>query len=137
MSRVVVLDAEALSELARERGRRFAEVRAAIEAAHRLEREVLVPAVVLAELYRGRGHNQVVDACLARESAIHVRDTNRTFARYVGGILAGAGVGSEHLVDAHVVAVAVEAGGGVVLTGDEEDLQRLADPYRNVQVVRL
>ncbi len=38
------------------------------------------------------------------------------------------------MVGAHVVAVAVEAGGGVVLTGDPEDLERLADPYRSVVV---
>ena len=87
MSRVLVLDAEALSSLARQRGPHFREVRAAIEAARRLKREVITPAVILAELYRGRGHNQIVDACMSRESFIGVRDTDREFARYVGGIL--------------------------------------------------
>lgn len=105
-----------------------------MEAARRLRREVVTPAVVLAELYRGRGHNQVVDACLGRETGISVRDTDRAFARLVGGVLAAARAGSSELADAHAVAAAVEAGGGVVITGDETDLARLAAPYPNVQV---
>jgi hypothetical protein len=44
--------------------RRQREVRAALAAAERLGREVIVPAVVLAALYRGRGHSQLVDAAL-------------------------------------------------------------------------
>lgn len=137
MSRVLVLDAEALSVLARERGARFREVRAAVEAARRLHREVITPAVVLAELYRGPGHNQVVDACLSRDSFIEVRDTDREFARYVGGVLGAARTGSDDLADAHVVAAAVEAGGGLVLTVDRDDLDRLSAPYPNVQIAAI
>lgn len=133
MSRVLVLDAEALSALARGRGQRFGEVRAAVEAARRLRREVTTPAVILAELYRGPGHNQIVDACLNRDSFIEVRDTDRDFARYVGGVLRAAGAGSNDMADAHVVAAAVEAGGGLVLTVDLDDLERLSAPYPNVQ----
>ena len=62
------------------------------------------------------------------------RDTDRTLARIVGGILASASAGSEDLADAHVVALAVEKGGGLVLTGDPDDLQRLAAAYRDVVV---
>lgn len=137
MSLVLVLDTEALSSLAGGRGRRFEEVRAALEAARRLGRDVLTPAVVLAELYRGPGRNQIVDACLSRESPLGVRDTDRPLARMVGGVLAAAGAGSEDLADAHVVAVAVEAGGGVVVTTDEADLTRLAAPYPHVHVAAL
>lgn len=131
---VLVLDAEALSGLARQRGPRFREVRAAIEAARRLRRDIITPAVVLAELYRGRGHNQVVDSCLSRESFIDVRDTDREFARYVGGVLTAARADSSDLADAHAVASAVEAGGGVILTGDRDDLERLAAAYPNIHV---
>ena len=137
MSRVVVLDAEALAALGGKPTARNREVRAAMRAAERLKRPVLVPAVVLAELYRGPKHNQVVDSCLARETGIGVRDTDRPLAKLVGGVLAAAGAGSEHLVDAHVVAAAVELGGGVALTGDADDLERLAVAYRNVTVVAL
>lgn len=137
MSRVLVLDAEALSSLARQRGPHFREVRAAIEAARQLNREVITPAVILAELYRGRGHNQIVDACMSRESFIGVRDTDREFARYVGGVLTTAQADSHDIADAHAVAVAVEAGGGVILTADANDLKRLAAAYPNIHVARI
>lgn len=134
MSPALVLDAEALSCLARPRGSRFRDVRAALEAARRLHREVITPAVVLAELYRGPGQNQVVDACLGREVGIRIRETDRGFARYVGGVLSAARAGPQDVVDAHVVAVAVEAGGGVILTSDVDDLTRLGAAYRNVHI---
>lgn len=132
MTLSLVLDAEALSRLARTGGR--AEVRAALEAARRLRRDVLTPAVVLAELYRGPRHNQLVDALLAREAGIAVRVTDRHLARLVGGVLSAADADSRHLAAAHVVATAVETGGGVVLTGDPTDLQRLAAGYPNIHV---
>lgn len=137
MSRALVLDAEALSSLSRQQGQRFSETRAALEAARRLRRDVLVPAVVLAELYRGPKQNQVVDSCLSRETGLTVRDTDRDFARLVGAVLGAAKAGSEDLADAHCIAAAVEAGGGVVVTGDTGDLGRLAAPYPNVQVSQI
>lgn len=108
-----------------------------MEAARRLSRPVVIPAVVLAELCRGAGPSSLIDACLSRETGIDVRDTDRSFARLVGGVLAAARAGSIDLADAHVVAVAVEAGGGVALTGDRDDLHRLAGAYPNVTVVGL
>lgn len=137
MSQVLVLDAEALSCLASPRGVRYQEVRAALEAAHRLRREVVTPAVVLAELYRGRGHNQIIDSCLSRETGVLVRETDRTFARLVGSVLASAHATSADLADAHVVAAAVESGGGVLLTGDKADLERLAGSYPGVHVAAI
>lgn len=134
MSGPVVLDAEAFSALAGRPTLREREVRAAMRAADRLGRDVVVPTVVLAELYRVLRHSQLVDSCLSRETGVCSRDTDRRLARLVGGVLAGAGAGAEHLADAHVVAVAVEAGGGLILTGDESDLERLAAPYPNILV---
>lgn len=137
MSRCVVLDAEALSALAGRPSARQQEVRAALTAALGLGREVIVPAVVLAELYRSRGRSALIDACLSRETGLLVRATDRSFARLVGATLAAARAGSALMVDAHVVAAAVEAGGGVVLTGDPRDLQRLAAAYGHVRVVAI
>jgi predicted nucleic acid-binding protein len=137
MNRCVVLDAGAVSALAGRPERRQLEVRAAMRAAARLGREVLIPAVILAELYRGPRQNHVVDACLARETGIRIRETDRALARLVGGVLAAAGAGSQHLADAHVIATAVDLGGGLALTSDTEDLGRLAAAYRNVVVVGL
>lgn len=137
MSRCLVLDAEAVSALSGKRSARQAEVRAALTAALRLGRDVVVPAVVLAELYRGPKRAAFVDACLSRETGVVVRSTDRSFARLVGGILAAARASTGMIVDAHVVAAAVEAGGGVVLTSDPDDLGRLAAPHRDVTVVAL
>ena len=110
-------------------------VRRAMEAAARTGQDVVVPTLVLAELYRGAGRSQLIDALLARhEEAIACRDTDRNLARFVGAVLHGAGVGSQYMVDAHVVAIAAEAGGGVLLTSDADDLGRLAAPYRSILV---
>jgi predicted nucleic acid-binding protein len=106
VSRALILDSEALATLGGRASRRQEEVRAAMRAAALLQRDVIVPAVVLAELYRGAGRNQAVDACLARETGIRVRDTDRPLARLVG----------------------------VVLTGDPDDLASLAAPYPNITV---
>lgn len=130
----VVLDAEALSALAGPDTDRQREVRAALRAALRLDRDVVVPTVVLAELYRGSHRSQALDACLARETGLVFRDTDRSLSRQVGGVLAAAGAGSEHIVDGHVVAVAVERGGGLVLTGDPTDLARLGASFGSVIV---
>jgi predicted nucleic acid-binding protein len=132
---IIALDAEAFNALARSDSIRKQRVRRIIREATALGRQVVVPSVVLAELYRGRGHNQLVDACLARErESIESRDTDRSLARIVGGVLAGAKAGSQMIVDAHVVAIAVEAGGGVIVTGDEHDLNRLSAPYPHLVV---
>jgi hypothetical protein len=105
-----------------------------MRAAARLGRDVMVPTVILAELYRGPRRSQFVDACLSRETGVRTRDTDRRLARLVGGVLVGARAGSESLTDAHVVAAAVEAGGGLILTGDTADLIGLAAPYPNIVV---
>lgn len=137
MTTVLVLDSEALSQLARGKGTRFREVRAAVEAAARLGRAVVVPAVTLAELYRSPKENQLIDSLLNREPGFVVKETDRSFARLVGGVLWAARSGSGHLADAHTVAAAVDAGGGVILTGDFDDLQRLSASFPNVTVVRV
>jgi hypothetical protein len=98
---------------------------------------VIVPTGVLAKLYRP-GHLAMVDACLARsDGAPATRDTDRGLARLVGGVLAAASAGSDHLADAHVVATAVEGGPSIVVTGDPDDLGRLAAPFASVTVVGL
>lgn len=133
----VVLDSEGFAALADSSSRLHGEVVALLRAAQRLGRSVLVPAVVLAELYRGRGRSALMDACLSRETGIEVRSTDRRLARLVGGVLVGAGAGSEAIVDAHVVATAVERGGGVLVTSDPDDLERLAAAYAGMTVVHL
>jgi predicted nucleic acid-binding protein len=132
---IVALDAEAINALAGPDSVRKQRVRRILRVAEKLGREVVVPSVILAELYRGRGRNQLVDACLARERAsLASRDTDRDLARIVGGVLTAARARSAMLADAHVVAVAVEAGGGVLVTGDPVDLNQLSSSYNHIVV---
>jgi predicted nucleic acid-binding protein len=129
----VVLDAEAVNALLDPRHPAERTVRRALEAARRLRRDVAIATITLAELYRGAGRSQALDALLARQPAgLLLRDTDRSLARLVGAILAESRANSALIADAHPVAVAVESGGGVVLTADADDLRRLASPYRTV-----
>ncbi len=131
----LVLDSEGFSALARSRqGSPPGPVHAALRAAVESGSEVVVPAAVLAEQYRGGPHDQVVDSCLGRHTGIDVVNTDRRLARAVGHLLSRAGRGSERHVDATTVAVAVAAGGGVVLTADVDDLQELATDLVGVTV---
>jgi hypothetical protein len=135
VSRVVALDAGAVDALVTEPAAAGTHVRAVLRAAHRLGRSVTIPSLVLAELYRGGRRDAGVDSFINRQHGIELRDTDRGFARLVGGLLAAAELGSEAIVDAHVVAAVVEQGGGVCVTGDARDLERIAAPYRNVTIV--
>lgn len=123
----LVLDSEAFSALARSRtGTHPGTIHAALKAAVETGANVVVPAAVLAEQYRGGRHDQIADSCLGRFTGIEVADTTRHLARRIGNLLARGGRGSADHVDATVVAAAVAAGGGVIATGDPDDLATLA-----------
>ncbi len=62
-------------------------------------------------------------------------DTDFTLARLVGSILYSGNVGTEDLVDAHVVAICSIHGAGLVITVDPEDILRLAQAVPSVRVV--
>ena len=136
--KTLVLDSEAISRLARAKG---GAARGAVYewlcAAERMGADVVVPAAVLAEQYRGAGYDQVLDACLTRYPGIQVIDTTRSLARRIGNLLASIKAGSEHHVDATVVAVALAQGGGVILTSDPDDLSRLASSSPGIKIVAL
>lgn len=129
----LVLDSQAFSVLARGQSAEKSVVRAALRAALETEARVVVPAAVLAELYRGGTHDQIVDSCLGRNT-IGVVDTTKQLARQVGNLLARAGRGSRDHVDATVVAAAVSHGGGVILTSDVGDISALADGLIGITV---
>jgi predicted nucleic acid-binding protein len=136
----LVLDAEAVNALLDPRHPAEQKVRKAMRAARRLGRDVVIATGTLAELYRGAGRNQAIDALIAREArnnGLQLRDTDRSLARLIGALLSEAGASSALFADAHPVAVAVEAGGGVVQTADPDDLARLAAPYRTVLIDEL
>jgi len=132
-----VLDAEAVQALVQADHRSRRQVHHLLEAASRLQRDVVVPAVTLADLYRGVRRTQNVDAALApHEQYLVIRNTDRALARLVGALLASVKLGSAHIADAHVAAVAVEEQ-GLVLTGDPDDMERLVAGTPTVTVVAL
>jgi len=135
--RTVVLDSEALSRLARaHQGQTPGVVHAWIRAAANESASVVVPAAVLAEQYRGGRYDSAVDSCLARYPGIEVKDTTRPLARTIGGILARAGQGSAHHVDATVVAVATTSPeSSVILTSDPDDMTVLVAGDPTIAVI--
>lgn len=115
----LILDSGAVIALSRRDDR----ARAALAAAWEVGAEVSIPAVVVAETVRGSGPrdapvNRVIGA--VGEVGVAGEATGRA-----AGTLLGA-AGSDATVDALVVADAVERGGGVILTGDPDDLGHLA-----------
>jgi PIN domain nuclease of toxin-antitoxin system len=138
--RALVLDSEAISRLARDRARRaeLRTVHAFLTAAVAARSPVRAPAAVLAEQYRGRGHDQTVDAMLSRHGgAIKIVDTDRDLARTIGHLLARHGRGAADHVDAAVVGTAVRLGGAIIMTSDEDDIGALADGLPGVAVETL
>lgn len=132
-----MLDAEAVQALIQADHPSRRQVHHLLEAASRLQRDVVVPAVTLAELYRGVRRTRNVDAALApQEQYLVIRHTDRDFARLVGALLASVKLGSEHIADAHVAAAAVEEQ-GLILTGDPDDMERLVAGTPTVTVVEL
>jgi predicted nucleic acid-binding protein len=139
----VVLDSAALSDLASPcvRGP-SAFFWSVLEQAWSDQRDVVVPAVVCAEVCRGVARTRQVESLLARHdpqrkqrSPIRVVDTNFALARLVGTVLEASRAGSEDLVDAHLVAVCIDRGGGLILTTDLLDLQRLSAPFVGVRII--
>jgi hypothetical protein len=135
----LVLDSQGISVLARSHpGDAFGRAQAFLVAALRTNSPVLLPAAVLAEQYRGGRFDQPIDAFLARHrDAVMIVDTDRSLARLIGNLLARAGLGTAHHVDATVVAVAARAGGGVILSADPRDVGVLAQGAPGIQVVAL
>ena len=120
----VVLGSEAVAALARGSEQERI-VRAALTAAREQSAEVVVPAVALAELYRGVAQDLAVDGCLGFEGGITVVPTDRPLARRIGKIRADAGRGADDHADASLVAVCAAAGGGLILTGDPNKVSEL------------
>lgn len=128
----LVLDAAGLEALcAAKPPDRF---RALLAEAHRRGREVIAPTLVCAEIARGRARTAALEAAVGRHDrargerpAVRLVDTTFDLARQVGAILEAAKAGSERIVDAHVVAVCVAFGGGLIVTSDPSDIVELAD----------
>ncbi|MCA1846382.1 MAG: type II toxin-antitoxin system VapC family toxin [Actinobacteria bacterium] len=108
-------------------------IRALLAEAHRRGREVLVPTIVCAEVARGAARTRALEATVSRhdrqraeQPPLRLIDSDFALARQVGAILHATHSSSDRIVDAHVVAVCVPTGGGLVVTSDPNDIAALA-----------
>jgi predicted nucleic acid-binding protein len=122
----LILDSRAVIALSRGDQRARAFLARALE----LRAPVEVPVVVVAETTRGGPRDTTVNRILKAVGS--VSEAREVHGRTAGRLLAAAH--STHTVDALVVAHAVEAGGAHILTGDQEDLGRLAASYPEVWI---
>jgi hypothetical protein len=103
-----------------------------LASAARLGIPVRVPTAVLAEAYRGTPADAALDRVLGR--GIRPFTTGQAAARLAGGLRHRDRLDSCHIVDALVVATAIRLGGGIVATGDLDDLRSLARDHPNINV---
>ncbi len=122
----LILDSGAVIALSRNDQR----ARAALAAAWEAGVEVSIPSLVVAETVRGSAKDAPVNRVI--KAVGEVRPADEGTGRVAGGLLGAAR--SNSTVDAVVVASAIELGGGVVLTGDPDDLEAFANGHPEVVV---
>jgi predicted nucleic acid-binding protein len=125
----LILDSGAVIGLSRNDER----ARAALVAAWEAGVEVLVPAVVLAETVRSSAEGAPVKRVL--KAIGEVIPVDAQVGRAAGGLLGAAR--SSSTIDALVVASAARIGGGVILTGDADDLTTLARGHQAILIEAL
>jgi predicted nucleic acid-binding protein len=130
----LVLDARALEVIADPKADLQAaqRMRDMLDSADRMGIPVRVPTAVLVEAYRGTPADAAVDRILAR--GIRPVTLGQATARQAGNLRHRDRLNSCHTVDAVVVATAIRFGGGIVATGDPEDLRSLARDHANVRI---
>lgn len=140
MSPPLILDADGADALSEQPPPEA--LRALLEEAWRRRSDVVVPALVCAECCRGTGRTRAIEAALSRHRrarlswpAVRIVTTDFALARRVGSILYGASATTADIVDAHCVAIAAAYGGGIVVTADPADIERLASAVPAVRVV--
>ena len=138
MAEALILDSEAINALARatERGVLAERARAILATAVERRSLVRVPSPVLAEVCRGSRFDAAVNRLLLGRG-ISVCDLTRSIAQRAGEILHKSSLSSQQAMDAFVVATALEFDAAVIATGDEDDMKRLAAPYRNLRIFRI
>lgn len=124
--RLLILDSGAVIALARGDHK----VRAFLARAIKARALIEIPVVVVAETIRGGPRDAPVHRILKTLGS--VPETREAHGRTAGRLLGAAR--SASTVDALVVAHAVEAGGAHILTGDRDDLERLAAPHPEVWI---
>ena len=122
----LILDSGAVIALTRGDQR----ARAFLSRALELGASIEIPVVVLAETVRGGPRDAPLNRVLKAIGSVPA--AQEAHGRIAGQLLGSAR--SASTVDALVVAQAVEAGGAQILTGDREDLERLAAAHPEVWI---
>lgn len=125
----LILDSGAVIALTRGDQRARAFLTRALE----LGAAVEIPVAVLAETIRGGPRDAPVNRLLKAVGTVPV--AHESHGRIAGQLLGAAR--SSSTIDALVVAQALEGGGAQILTGDREDLERLAASHPEVWILPL
>ncbi|MEP7011470.1 MAG: PIN domain-containing protein [Acidobacteriota bacterium] len=125
----LILDSGAVIGLARGDQR----ARAFLARALDMDASIEIPVVVVAETIRGDPRDAPIHRILKAVGS--VPEARESHGRTAGRLLGAAR--SASTIDALVVAHAVEAGGGQILTGDPDDLAPLAAPHPEVWIQAL
>ena len=105
-------------------------IRAFLRRSIELDVPAEIPVVVVAETIRGEDRDATVNRVL--KAVGEVPETTPAVGRCAGRLLGE--TRSSATIDALVVAHAVEAGGGTILTSDAKDLNALASAHPEVQI---
>jgi len=122
---VITFDTGALIALERGRDR----IRRVFRAAEQTRMRIFVPAVVLAEWWRGRPPARL----RLLLDALTIEPIGKELGRLAGEAIAA--IPQATAIDALVMACAAQRG-GVVYTSDVEDLTRLSAHFRSVRVLQ-
>jgi hypothetical protein len=131
---VLVLDTRALEVIADRRADPAAarRVRNMLAAAAQIGVPVVVPTAVLSEAYRGTPGDAAIDHVLGH--GIRPITMGRAMARLAGALRSRDHLDSCHTVDAFVVATTARLGGGILATGDPDDMRSLARDHHSVRI---
>ena len=135
MTPFVVLDAAAFDVLGTPRD---SSLRALLRRTVERGGKVSCAAVTLAEVCRGLARTRQMEAALARSHGgqrIRVVATDERLGKLVGAILHHAGLGSDRIADAHVVAICAPSDAALVLTEDPGDIAELAVAIPGCRIV--
>lgn len=125
----LILDSGAVIALSRHKPG----ARAALAVAHDVGADVSIPSVVVAETVRGTAEDAPVNRII--KAVGEVSSADESTARVAGALLGS--ISLDATIDALVVASAVNLGGGVILTGDPDDLGALAVDHPGVVIEAL
>lgn len=95
---------------------------------------VYIPTPVLAEVFQGDPADAALHLLL-RRLALRVIPFDHAAARLTGALRRRDGLDSCHIVDCAVAATAIRLGGGLIVTGDPDDLRARCRDHPNVAIV--